>query len=125
MAIATRLVDLYRSEGRYSEAEELCVEILGANDRGEFGIAQSRLQVCLADLYQRQGRYIAAEQAYRVAVAQRRRIFGDRHPKTVQILPRLAVVCRLLGRPDEAEALTRTADAAFDAFEYARAAGHA
>lgn len=123
--IATRLVELYRSQGRLQEAEALCVRALGSPYASRSVIARSRLHVCLADLYRRQGRFVAAEQAYRIAIAQRRAIFGDQHPKTIQILPHLAGVCRLLGRHSEADDLCRRADAAFGALACARAVGHA
>lgn len=124
-AIATRLVDLYRSRGRFDDAEALCLEVLGSRYASQSGVARSRLHVCLADLYRRQGRFVAAEAAYRIAIAQRRAIFGDRHPKTLQLLPHLAGVCRLLGRHDEADDMCRQTATSFHALEHTRAVGHA
>ncbi len=107
--IATRLVELYRTQGRYRDAEKLCFQVLESRRTSQSRVARSRLHVCLADLYRRQGRLAAAERAYRTAIAYRREVFGSRHPKTVQILPRLADVCRLLGRHEEADELSRLA----------------
>jgi len=123
--IAMRLIDLYRSQGRYRDAERLCFRVLESKRADQSMIARSRLHVCLADLYRRQGRFAAAEQAYRAAIADRRTVFGDRHPKTVQILPHLADVCRLLGRHDEADELSRQANDLLNAVEYSRTVGHA
>jgi tetratricopeptide (TPR) repeat protein len=123
--IAMRLADLYRSQGRYKAAEELCFQVLGSERAGQSRLARSRLHVCLADLYRREGRFAAAEQAYLAAIAHRREIFGDRHPKTVQILPRLADVWRQLGRHGEADALSRQANAVFNVPGRSRAVGHA
>lgn len=123
--IATRLVELYRSQGRYKEAEKLCFRALESGRTGRSRVARSRLHVCLADLYRRQGRLAAAERAYRAAIANRQEIFGELHPKTVQILPRLADVCRLLGRHGEADDLSRQASDALDAWDHVRTVGHA
>jgi tetratricopeptide (TPR) repeat protein len=119
--IATRLVELYRTQGRYRDAEKLCFRILESPRTSLSRVARSRLHVCLADLYRRQGRLAAAERAYRVAIANRREVFGSRHPKTVQILPRLADVCRLLGRHEEADDLSRKAGD----WDYPGTVGHA
>jgi len=123
--IAMRLIDLYRSQGRYTEAEKLCFRVLASKRAGRSRIARSRIHVCLADLYRRQGRFAAAARAYRAAIAHRRQIFGDRHPKTAQILPQLADMCRRLGRHGEADYLSRQANAVFNALEHLRAVGHA
>lgn len=125
LVIATRLVELYRRQGRDLEAEALCLGVLRDRRTGQSAIARSRLHVCLANIYQRQGRLAAAEEAYRAAVELRREVFGARHPKTIQILSPLANVCRHLGRHAEADELTRRSKAAFRSPEFTRAAGHA
>jgi len=125
LAIATRLVELYRRHGRDAEAEALCLSILRDRPAGHSAIARSRLYVCLANIYQQKGQLAAAEQAYRAAVRLRRRVFGDRHPKTVQILSPLANVCRHLGRHAEADELTRRSTAAFETVVFTTTAGHA
>lgn len=123
--IATRLIELYRIQGRYRDAEELCYRALESKRTSRSRVARSRLHVCLADLYRRQGRFAAAEKAYRAAFASRRAVFGDRHPKTVQILPRLAEVCRLLGRRDEADDLSRQANDVITVWGQPKTVGHA
>lgn len=123
--IAMRLVDLYRSQGRYRAAEELCLQVLGSKRAGQSKLTRSRFHVCLADLHRLQGRFKAAELAYRAAIADRREVLGDRHPKTLQILPRLADVYRQLGRHGEADALSRQANVFFNVFGNSRAVGRA
>lgn len=123
--IAMRLVDLYRSQGRCREAEELCLEVLTSKELRQSNTARSRFHACLGDLYRRQGRLVAAEHAYRTAIAHRRRVFGDQHPKTIQLLPRLADVCRRLGRWAEADDLLRRADSTLDNLHHIKAVGHA
>jgi len=124
-AMAMSLVDLYRDQGRFKEAERLCIRVLGSSRSGCSKVAPGRIQVCLGEIYRKQGRFAAAEQAFRAALADRRATFGDRHPKTVQVFPRLADVCRIMGRNGEAEDLSRQAVVAFGALDRAKAAAHA
>lgn len=97
-AMATSLVDLYRRLGRYRDAENLCVRVLDSARAGQSRVTRSRIQVCLSELYQQQKRYDAAERTLRAAVASRREIFGDLHPKTTNLLPRLDRLCSLLAK---------------------------
>lgn len=101
-ATAMSLVDLYRGLGRYREAENLCVRVLDSMRAGRSRVTRSRVQVCLSDLYRKQGRFAAAERALRDAFDTRREIFGDRHPKTTQLLPRLDELCRAKGAAEAA-----------------------
>ncbi|UCH73240.1 MAG: tetratricopeptide repeat protein [Rhodospirillales bacterium] len=125
LAITLRLVELYRRQGRDDEAQALCLRVLCSRHTGQSAIALSRLYVCLAEIYRRRGQFAAAAHAYRAAIKLRGRIFGDRHPKTVQILSPLSDVCRQLGRYDEADDLARRSRTALGAFEHKSAAGHA
>ena len=121
-AMAVSLVDLYRGQGRFEDAERLCIWILGC-DRSR--VAPGRVHVCLGEIYRKQGRFADAERAFRAALEDRRASFGDQHPKTVQLFPRLASLCRIMGREGEADDLSRQAVAAFNVQQQIRAAGHA
>jgi tetratricopeptide (TPR) repeat protein len=125
LAIATRLVELYRRQDRDAEAEALCLRALESQYDGRSAIARSRLYVCLADIYRRHEQWAAAEKAYWAAIGFRREAFGDWHPKTIQILPSLADMCRRRGRHGQADELTRRYREALKTPEHTRAAGHA
>lgn len=124
-AITMSLVDLYRGQGRFREAECLCIWMLGLGDNGRSNVAPGRIQACLGDIYRKQGRFVAAEHAFRTALADRRAAFGERHPKTVQLFSRLADIYRIMGRAGEAEDLSRQSVAAFGGLDRATPAGHA
>jgi len=125
LAIATRLVELYRRQDRDVEAEELCRRVLESPCGDQCAIARSRLYVHFADICRGREQWAAAEKAYWSAIALRRRVFGDWHPKTVQILPSLAEVCRRRGRHGDADELMRRHGWVMKMLEHTRAAGHA
>lgn len=124
-AMAMRLVDLYRTQGRLEEAERLCIWILASCRGGRSRVAAGRVQACLGEIYRKQGRFADAERAFRAALDDRRASFGDRHAKTIQLLPRLADLCRIMGRDGEADDLSRQAIAVFGALDRAKPAGRA
>ncbi len=79
------LAYLYKSQGRYSEAEPLYLEALEMRKRlftGDHPNVASSLNN-LAGLYYSQGRYSEAELLYLDALAMSERVQGTNHPNTI------------------------------------------
>jgi len=98
---------LYRSQGRYSEAEPLYLQALDVTRRQlgeEHPDTATRLNN-LASLYDSQGRYSEAEPLYLQALDVTRRLLGEEHPSTATKLNNLASLYRSQGRYSEAEPL--------------------
>jgi tetratricopeptide (TPR) repeat protein len=101
------LAELYRSQGRYSEAEPLYVEALAIRKMalGNCHIDTATSMNNLALLYYFQGRYEEAEPLYIEALEIRKRSLGDCHPDTATNLNDLALLYYSQGRYEEAESL--------------------
>ena len=103
--------ELYRSQGRYIEAEaefKLALSIVeksGGLTHPDVSIPLSSL----AQLYCDQGRYLEAEALYGRALAIREEAFGRYDPSVSVVLIGLAELFRTQGRYAEAEALYRRA----------------
>ena len=78
------LAALYDSQGRYSEAEPLCVEALAMRKKmlGEEHPSVATSINNLAFLYSSQGRYDLAEPLYVEALAIAEKVLGEDHPNT-------------------------------------------
>ena len=97
----------YESQGRYSEAEPLFVEVLGLCKRllgDEHPEVASSLNN-LAFLYESQGRYSEAEPLFVEALGLCKRLLGDEHPNVARSLNNLAALYHSQGRYSEAEPL--------------------
>jgi len=98
---------LYKSQGRYSEAEPLYLQALEIT-RSQLG--QDHLDTAaslnnLAALYRVQGRYSEAEPLYLQALEITRSQLGQDHPDTAASLNNLALLYDSQGRYSEAEPL--------------------
>ncbi|WP_373526621.1 tetratricopeptide repeat protein, partial [Nostoc sp.] len=88
------LAFLYKSQGRYSDAEPLYIDALAmtkrlfADDHPDVATSLNNL----AALYDRQGRYSDAEPLYTQALAMSDRILGVNHPTTATIQENLATL---------------------------------
>ena len=101
------LAGLYRSQGRYSEAEPLYEQALALRKRllGEEHPDVAESLNDLAGLYDSQGRYSEAEPLYKQALALRKRLLGEEHPHVATSLNNLAELYDSQGRYSEAEPL--------------------
>ena len=103
--------ELYRSQGRYMEAEALFKQALAFSEKAG-GLAHpdvSTLLRSLVQLYCDQGRYGEAQALYERAVAIREEALGRYHPSVSVVLIGLADLYRSQGRYAEAEPLYRRA----------------
>ncbi|MBI4781362.1 MAG: tetratricopeptide repeat protein [Oscillatoriophycideae cyanobacterium NC_groundwater_1537_Pr4_S-0.65um_50_18] len=98
---------LYKSQGRYSEAEALYVQALELRQRllGEEHSAVANILNNLAGLYDSQGRYSEAEPLYVQALEMSKRLLGEDHPDVANSLNNLAGLYESQGRYSEAEPL--------------------
>ncbi len=105
------LAELYRAQGRHSEAEPLFKRALTARER-LLGPEHPQTLIsvnALASLYQAQGRYSEAEQLYRRALAARERVLGPEHADTLMSVNDLALLYKAQGRYALAEPLYKRA----------------
>jgi tetratricopeptide (TPR) repeat protein len=103
----SNLASLYQSQGRYSQAEQLFVEVLAIWKhlrRDEHPDVATSLNN-LALLYHTQGRYFEAEPMFVEALAMWKHLLGDEHPNVANILNNLALLYHTQGRYKEAEQL--------------------
>jgi CHAT domain-containing protein/Tfp pilus assembly protein PilF len=110
------LAELYRIQGRYSEAELLYQRSLAILEKA-FGtehpnVAQSLNN--LAALYDSQGRYNQAEPLYQRSLAIREKVLGEKHPDTAQSLNNLASLYVYQQRYREAEPLLQRSLAIYE-----------
>ncbi|MDB9311198.1 tetratricopeptide repeat protein [Aphanizomenon sp. CS-733/32] len=101
------LAELYRSQGRYSEAEPLYLDALEIRKRiltGDHPDVATSLNN-LAYLYNNQGRYSEAEFLFLHALEMRKRLFTDNHPDIATSLNNLALLYYNQWRESEAEPL--------------------
>ncbi|MBD2493849.1 tetratricopeptide repeat protein [Nostoc sp. FACHB-280] len=101
------LANLYRSQGKYSEAEPFCIEALALNRKL---LGEEHLDVAinlnnLANLYTSQGKYSEAEPFYIEALVLKRKLLGEEHPSVATSLNNLAELYNSQGKYSEAESL--------------------
>ncbi|AUT03832.1 tetratricopeptide repeat protein [Nostoc sp. CENA543] len=101
------LAELYRSQGKYSQAEPLHIQALALSRKllGEEHPSVATSLNNLAALYRSQGRYSEAEPLYIEALALRRKLLGEEHPSVATSLNNLAELYRSQRRYSEAEPL--------------------
>ena len=105
------LAELYRSQGRYSEAEPLYLQAVEI-DRRAIPEDHPSLAICLNNLgglYQSQGRYSEAEPLYKQALKIDQRLFRGDHPSLATDFNNLAGLYQSQGRYSEAEPLYKQA----------------
>ena len=106
-----KLAALYRSQGRYAEAEPLYKRSLAilekalGPDHPEVGVSLDNL----ATLYRSQGRYAEAEPLHKRSLAILERALGRGHPTVSLIVGNLGLFLKSEGRLDEAEPLLKRA----------------
>lgn len=94
------LAALYRAQGRYAEAEPLCLRALQIRE-AVLGTEHPHVaMICgnLAGLYQDQGHYAEAEPLYRRAIRILRSKLGSDHPNLAATLEGYATLLRKLHR---------------------------
>ncbi len=101
------LVDLYRNQERYQDAEALCHDMLVGLVGTPFGSMRARVLSRLGNLHWWQGRLDDAEAHYLSAIAECEAAYGAEHPKLAGQLRPLAELYRMKGQQAEAEAITR------------------
>ncbi|MFN6566954.1 tetratricopeptide repeat protein [Dendronalium sp. ChiSLP03b] len=103
----TKLALLYNSQGKYSEAEPLCIQALALRRKllGEEHLSVATSLNNLALLYYSQGRYSEAEPLFIQALALRRKLLGEEDPSVADSLNNLAGLYYSQGRYSEAESL--------------------
>jgi tetratricopeptide (TPR) repeat protein len=112
---ATNLGTLYRTLGRYAEAEELQLKALGILTARLPGHQFTAMVLNnLANLYLEQGKYADADGLYRKALSDLRKAHGPDHPLVGSALHNLGLISRRRGNYDEAERLGREALAIFE-----------
>ncbi|MUH01065.1 tetratricopeptide repeat protein [Scytonema sp. UIC 10036] len=101
------LAELYRMQGRYSEAEPLYQQALKTRKRlfGEEHIDVAQSLNNLAALYVSQGYYSQAEQYFFLSLNLWKRLLGDEHSQVLTVLNNIAEVYREQGRYQDAENL--------------------
>jgi CHAT domain-containing protein/Tfp pilus assembly protein PilF len=107
----SRRGELYRSQGRYVEAETLFRQAVAIVEKGG-GLNHQNVSIPLsnlAQLYFDQGRYLEAERLYERALAIRDEALGRYDPSVTVVLTNLADLYRTQGRYAEAEPLYRRA----------------
>ncbi len=112
-ASLNNLALLYKSQGRYEEAEPLYRHALAINEK-KLGPEHPYVAAALnnlALLYKFQGRYEEAEPLYTRALAINEKKLGQEHPHVAASLNNLALLYSAQGRYEEAEPLHRRASA--------------
>ncbi|MGC1393533.1 MAG: tetratricopeptide repeat protein [Coleofasciculaceae cyanobacterium] len=101
------LAGLYKSQGRYTEAEPLYLQALELRQRllGDNHPLVAQSFNNLAALYKSQGRYTEAEPLHLQALELTQRLLGDNHPLVATSLNNLAYLYKSQGRYSEAEPL--------------------
>ena len=105
------LAELYRSQGRYSEAEPLYQEALRFKKK-QFGQEHPTVLALLnniAVLYKDWGRYSEAEKFCNQSLQLRKKKLGEKHPDTLTSINNLAAIYENQGRYNEAETYYRQA----------------
>ena len=110
------LAALYRTQGRYAEAEPLYKRSLAIREKAlgpdHPDVAQSLNN--LAVLYEEQGRYADAEPLYKRSLAIREKALGPDHPDVAQSLNNLAELYKEQGRYADAEPLYKRSLAIYE-----------
>ncbi|MEW6002752.1 MAG: tetratricopeptide repeat protein [Nitrospirota bacterium] len=101
------IADLYRSQGKFAEAEPLYSQGLKIDEKalGKDHPDVARDLNNLAELYRAQGRYSEAEPLYKQALSIREKTLGIDHPEVATILNNLAELYQAQGRLEEAKPL--------------------
>ena len=107
LAIRAELADLYLSQAKYSETENLCNALLKENEDLEQDKLLEILDVkhILAKVYSSQGKYKEAETLYLEVLKAEERDLGTEHPSTLITKHNLARLYKEQGNNDEAERL--------------------
>ncbi len=107
--VAKDLVELYDNQGRYDEARQLCLRIVGDIDPVEAAGANDYGLTRLAQLCRHGGHPEKAIGLYRAAIDYRRTIYGYSHPKVALCIAGMAEAHSALGNREKARALLRRA----------------
>ena len=99
----TDLANIYNHQGRWDEAENLHLEVMGMSN-SKFGLVHLWSMSSLADIYHNQGRWDEAEKLHLEAINRRKKIGLD-HSDTLTSMERLADIYKHQGQWDVAEKL--------------------
>ncbi len=116
------LVDLYRGQGRYRDAEALCHDMLVRLIGSPYGAMRSRVMSRLGDLARKQGQFEDAEVQFLRAIEECENAYGDSHPKVAGQMRPLAELYRTMGKESDAEDVTQRAAGIMSAVRGANAA---
>ena len=106
--ITVDLADIFSLQKLYSEAEELYLRVLNYPDmKLEENLDHEGVLLKLGVLYFNQGAYDKAEHFHLSALAIRKRLWGESHRRTLEIMEYLAATYYRQGRIDDAERLAK------------------
>ena len=107
----TNLAALYRTQGKYEEAEHLIAQSLAIDEKiyGENHPEVATSLNNLAALYRAQGKYAEAEPLYRRSLAIMEKQLGENHPDVATSFNNLAALYESQGKYEEAEPLYQRA----------------
>ena len=106
-----QLATLYRSQGKYNEAEPLYLRSLSISEKqlGENHPDVATSLNNLAELYRNRGKYEEAEPLYLRSLSIREKQLGEDHPHVADSLNNLALLYDSQGKYNEAESLYQRA----------------
>ena len=108
--ITVDLADIFSLQKQFSEAEELYLRVLDHPDmKLEENLDHEGVLLKLGVLYFNQGAYDKAEHFHLSALAIRKRLWGESHRRTLEIMEYLAATYYRQGRNDDAERLAKFA----------------
>ena len=106
--VTVDLADIYSLQKLYSEAEELYLRVLDHPDmRLEENLDHEEVLLKLGVLYFNQSAYDKAEHFHLSALGIRKRLWGESHRRTLEVMEYLAATYYRQGRNDDAERLAK------------------
>ena len=106
--ITMDLADIFSLQKQYSKAEELYLRVLDHEDmRLEENLDHEEVLLKLGVLYFNQGAYDKAEHFHLSALGIRKRLWGESHRRTLDVMEHLAATYYRQGRNDDAERLAK------------------
>ena len=110
VVIKMDLADIFSLQKQYSKAEKLYLRVLDHEEmRLEENLDHEEVLVKLGVLYFNQAAYDKAEHFHLLALGIRKRLWGETHRRTLDVMEYLAATFYRQGRNDDAEGLAKVA----------------